>query len=311
MKPVIKKQTHYNLLLMRDDSDARTFRLHRTVLRALFMLLAALVIGGALGIAGGVHYWKKCRDLRASYSEQEREFSEMRLQLERLSNLESLMEASNGVIPQAKNEEVGASPLPDARQNATRALADSGRTPGANATSPVADGAALLSIAGNATLSPDSASGGTSGVVPQGQSNATLETPAGEASASSANGTGAVQGALSLNAGDCPVRVDNFYARVSGSQRLRISYNLSASIPEIQRTIAGGVRYEAVFANGSRLDLTLTDMDGTRFSILRMKPMQSVARLPEGRSSDDITSINVYIEITDGEIYFGNFPFTQ
>ncbi|MDR0339306.1 MAG: hypothetical protein LBH65_03400 [Desulfovibrio sp.] len=299
MKQVIKKQTYYNLLLMRDDSDARTLRLHRTALWVLFTLLAALVIGGALGIAGGIHYWKKCRDLRATYSEQDREFSEMRLQLERLSNLESLMEASNGVIPQAKNEEVGASPLPDARQNATRALPDSGRTPGVNAISPGA--------AGNATLSPDSASG----VVPQGQSNATLENPAGEASASSANGTGAVKGVLPLNVGDCPVRVDNFYARVSGSQRLRISYNLSSSGSESQRNIVGGVRYQAVFANGSRLDLPLTDMDGTRFSILRMKPMQSVARLPEGRNADDIKSINMYIEVTGGKSYVGNFPFTQ
>jgi hypothetical protein len=46
---------------------------------------------------------------------QEREFSEMRLQLERLANLESLLAASNGAPLLAKNEEVGVSVVTSSR----------------------------------------------------------------------------------------------------------------------------------------------------------------------------------------------------
>jgi hypothetical protein len=107
MKPVIKKQTHYNLLLMRDDSAAHTFRVHSTVLKFFFFFLFLLMAGGAAGIAGGMHYWKKYRSLSAEHMAREREFSEMRLQLERLVNLETLIAASNGTPLQVKHEEVG------------------------------------------------------------------------------------------------------------------------------------------------------------------------------------------------------------
>jgi hypothetical protein len=293
--PVIKKQTHYNLLLMRDDSEARTFRLHGNLLRFLLYFLILLLLAGSAGIAGGVYYFGKYRALSAKHGEREKELAEVKLQLERLANLESLLAARNGNPLQAKNEEVGASPVAARQQNAT-ARNDSVASRNASM-----GGLTAILPAGNATAPLLAASA----------VNATSVASA----ASSANATavsGAAQSASkSLESEDSPVRISMFSARAGGPQRLRISYELSTANPEELRTVSGAVRYYAVFANGTRLELPLQDIDGTRFSILRMKPMQNLARLPQGHSTSDIASIDLYVDIADGESFHQTFPFTK
>lgn len=283
MKSVIKKQTHYSLLLMRDDGAARTFRVHSTLLRAFFIFLLLLIGGGGAGIAGGVHYWKKYRSLWERHVTQEREVSEMRLQLERLVNLECLIAASNGTPLQAKNEEVGVTvsnrqtpPPPDAIMTSPDAQ---------NAQEPTAPSPAGTS----ASASPEA--GGQQVPTPQ-----ETETAAGPP-------------ASSIEAS--PLRITGFNARPYGPQRLRISYELSTAQPEDQRTISGSAGYFAIFADGTRLELPLQDFDGTRFAIARMKPMQSTARIPQEYRLADIQQIEVFIELTEGSVYHDAFTFAQ
>lgn len=71
------------------------------------------------------------------------------------------------------------------------------------------------------------------------------------------------------------------------------------------------MRYVAVFSNGEKLDLPLQDIDGTRFAIARMKPMQSSARLPQGYQTENIEKIEVFIEVSDGTVYHDSFDFTK
>lgn len=308
--PVIKKQTHYNLLLMRDDSEARTFRLHGNLLRFFLIFLFCLMLAGSIGIAGGIYYFGKYRILNAKHNEQERELAETRLQLERLANFESLLAARNGTMLQAKNEEVGASPAPGGRQhnatgrNATLALSDT--APGAD--NAMADGnatGASLWAAGDVRQSNATAAGATGA----GQSNATAANADADATASA--DVSAQSKAKSLSDPDCPVRTDGFTARAGGAQRLHISYELSTTNPEEQRTVSGIVRHYATFTNGTRLELPLQDIDGTRFSILRMKPIQSSVRLPSGYSTGSIESIDLFIDIAGGGTFHQAYPFTK
>lgn len=268
MKSVIKKQTHYNLLLMRDDGAARSFRMHSRLLRFFIFLFLLLLAAGALGIYGGTHYWKKYRVLAERHAAQEREAGEMRLQLERLCNLESVIAASNGLPAQAQNQnqEVGVS-LPSATRPSTQETV---------ATDAEAGAVAVADPAPGATESGEPATG------EQGQ----------------------------LTSGDSPLRIANFSLRSSGTQRLRVSYELSASQPDEQRTLSGSVRYGAVLTDGTKIELSMQDAEGSSFAIVRMKPMQSTLRLPQEHKPSDIAQIEVFIEIAGGSLYQDSFAVT-
>jgi hypothetical protein len=105
------------------------------------------------------------------------------------------------------------------------------------------------------------------------------------------------------------LRISGFVSRPYGSQRLRISYELSAIQSDDPRTISGSAAYFAVFADGAKIELPLQDTEGTRFAIARMKSMQSTARIPQEYTVTDIRQIEVFIELTGGSAYRESFPF--
>ena len=308
MKPVIKKQSHYNVLLMRDDKEARTFRLHSTTLRILLITLVVLIVGGGAGIAGGVHFFQQYLVLTKQQESQEKELSEMRLQLERLVNLECLIVASNGTtvaVPLAKNEELGVSaPANRLLATGTPAEGETARSDPSAATAPQSGAPAPGAVNQNAAAAanPPSTVEQTQPDKPaNGQENA-LRNGAAEI---------APPAHKSLESEESPLRITNFVGRASSQQRVRISYELSTTPSDEQRTVAGSARYVAVFSSGERLDLPLQDIDGTRFAIARMKPMQSSARLPQGYQSDDIDKIEVFIDLPDGTTYHDSFDFAK
>ncbi|MCL1939259.1 MAG: hypothetical protein FWG04_01175 [Desulfovibrionaceae bacterium] len=294
MKPVIKKQTHYSVLLMRDDTETRKYRVHSRTLRFLVWFFLLLVAGGAAGITGGVHYWKKYRTMVERYDAQEREVSEMKLQLERLVTLETLLSASNGAVPQARHAEVGVSQTPVPVRNAT-----AGNTP--------LNGALA---AHNATASGSLTAGA-------GAHNATI--PAVNATARAAQQVAGNATALDnliqardfshpqISDQESPLRVTGFNGRATGQQRLRISYELSAEGNDEQRMISGQARYFAVFSNGTRMELSAYDSEGSRFSITRMKLMQNSVRLPQGYRASDVEKIDVLIELNEGKKFEERF----
>jgi hypothetical protein len=278
LKPVIKKQTHYNVLLMRDDRESITFRVHSSLLHFCIGLCLALVLCGGAGIYGGLHFFTKYRELAAVQEARERENAEMRLQLERLVNLESLLKTGNESAPQATYTEVGAPDLP--------AL-------GAAAADPSA---------------PESPAPSPAGKPADGQQ--TSAPPASEGAPPSAGApaapTGADDGHAPLSGADCPLRITEFNAKNLGSLRLRISYELS-TVTDGQRTVTGTARYAAVTTDGSQIDLPLQDQESARFAILRMKPMQNTVRLPAGLKPETIASIDILIEVAD-TVYRAGHP---
>lgn len=292
MKPVIKKQTHYNLLLMKDDSQARTFRLHGTTLKVLLTLFLLLLLGGGAGIAGGVHFFKEYLRLASLNESQDKELSEMRLQLERLVNLECLIVASNGSVPLAKNEEVGVT----APQ---RSAASEGAAEGEQALSDAPESANGESSGQAAEPAADAVAGAMQAVTePSASAAGQQETTAPQTAADTAT-----PGYLSLGSETSPLSVNGFQTRITGRERLRISYELATTPSDEPRTVSGSVRYRALLKDGSAADLTTNDIEGTRFAIARMKPMQNSVRLPQGQLAEDVEKIEVLVELTDGTVY--------
>ncbi len=287
MKPVIKKQVDYRILLMRDDMPARTLHIHPILLRVCVAIFFLLLLGGAAGIAGGVHYWKKYHDLSAQTRDQAAELAEARLHLEHYVNKEAIDKAriNDGTSqPRTKNEEIGA----EARaQKALQAAANAtiGQPGAVNATSavpspPPAD-------AQNATEPPPPAGNGTS------------QNPTWEAFRISSEGS--------------PVRVSNFSGRSMPLQRLHINYELSAQEDE-QGTLSGQVRYIAVFTNGTRLPLDIQRSGDSRFSLDRvthMKVMEGDARLPQTYQMKDVEGIDVILDMDGNATYYDRYPFSR
>lgn len=295
MKPVIKKQTHYNLLLMRDDSAARTFRVHSTALKACLIILCVLVVGGAAGIYGGVHYWTKYRSLSEQHQNSERELSEIRLQLERLANLERLMAASNAPMPQTKNEEVGVPPLQSRLQNGAAEAPTNGS---AAAPQPPANGSPA-SAQPPAPALPEGAAAPAAQTTQEARQDPPQRLAATDAVTEQPPAMPSIESS--------PIRVNAFSARPAGQQRLRLQYELSAAAADNQRTISGSARYIAVFADRSTHELQVQDIGVKRFSITRMKPMQTTIRLPQEQKASDIEKVQVIIELSDGTSYMDSF----
>ncbi|MDR2604721.1 MAG: hypothetical protein LBC55_05145 [Desulfovibrio sp.] len=300
MKPVIKKQTHYHVLLMRDDKESRTFSIRCGLLHFCAGLCLALLLFGGGGIYGGLHFFTKYRELAAVQESRERENAEMRLQLERLVNLESLLKAGNESPPQATYTEVGTPDLP-ARSTAAAnppAPGPAARVTAAAASAGTAAAPATVSRPADAQAEPPAS---------EDKSASPAEERPGAPVEPSAAAPAEADGGIALLAGaGSPLRINEFAARNFGALRLRISYELS-TLTEGQRTVTGAARYAAVTADGTRVELPLQDPESSRFSIARMKTMQNTVRLPAGLRPESIASIDVLIEVAD-TVYRGNYP---
>ncbi len=288
MKPVIKKQVYYSMLLMRDDTSVKTLRVRGGTITFLLVFLLLIILGGVGGIWGGVHYWKKYAQSSERQQAQERELAEARLQLERYVNYDTLLEAANGSAPLAKNEEIGAAAAAARTQNATQAAL----VPAQNSTRP--ETSVVQAKAGaNATLP---------------QHNATAFGPA---TALAGQGASKNSSMPLISSGTSPLRINGFIGRVVGPQRVRVRYELSTVPSDEQRTIAGTAKYIAVFADGTEVEIPVQEVSDTRFAISRMKLMEASLRLPQGLTAKDINQVHVSLELEEGKTYRETYPVTR
>ena len=301
MKAVIKKQTHYSLLLMRDDGEVRSFRMKNTTLRFLGILLMSFLMTGAGGVWVGYHYWKRYSDFIPEYREQERALADLSAELQQLRNIRAVVMAqNNGAVPVAMNTEVGLN-APDA----TAAAVNGGS---------LVNGTSRNGDAGTGSLAPAvSGSANTAAGLPENLGGAVNATSTGETAAS---GEPASAGTVpSLSEDTSPVRVNEFSAQATSQQTLRIRYDLSVS--QLADTgqeggpVVGSAKYVALFTNGTRMDLAQQSPVNSRFAISRMKPMMASSRLPQGYSTAEITSVDVVIELAGGAVYRETYPFPQ
>ena len=294
MKPVIKKQTFYSMLLMRDDSEVRSFRVRNTTLRVILAAFAFFVLLGISGIAIGAHYWKRYASIIDDYRQNERELTEMRLQLQQLSGMEKIAMASSCPVPLLQNNEVGAE-APTRQNNATLPIAISGlATPGNDA----AFSNATRTLFNATAMTPSS-------IMPQSR----------DTSQTNRNGTQSPEDAapvlLPLISGkESPLRINNYSGRILAQQRLRVKYDLSTA-PDMQDLVSGTAKYAALFTNGTRLDLELQPPEDTRFSIRSLKPVNDILRLPQGYSTRNVKNIDITLELDDGRKFRDSFSITR
>jgi hypothetical protein len=293
MKPVIKKQTYYSLLLMRDDGGVRSIRMKNTTLRFLVILFFLFIFTGGAGIGLGVHYWKRYAEFIPEYREKERALAEALPELIRLQSIEAvLLEQSNGTLSMTMNTELGVE-TPDSVLLTAQANGNASR--GNNATAETAANATVADIQAdsrNATAP---------------LSNATAQTD------TVASQTAAEPGVPAISGENSPVRVNEFSAQATSQQSLRIRYDLSVSrfaeTGQDNGPISGSAKYIVVFSNGTRLDLPQNNPSNARFAISRMKPMMATSRLPQGYSTADIQQVDVFIEVNGDGVYAERFSF--
>jgi len=305
MKSVIKKPTHYSLLLMRDDTEVRNYRVHSRTLRFFVWSFLLLLAGGVAGVYGGYHFWEKSRTLASRYDAQDREVSEMKLQLERLIALETVLAASNGAIPQARHTEIGAGQSYAAARNGTQAPPDD--TPAASAAA--AQGS---DVAASGTAGSEASGSGTPGAGTDSATTVALDATKQAAQAGDAPAPDGVAQAREpaypqISSAESPLRVNALNVRVTGQQRLGIRHELVTEGNIEQRMISGSVRYFVIFADGSRVETSVSNTAESRFSIARMRTMQNTLVLPQGYRAADVEEFDILIELSDGKRFEERF----
>ena len=269
MKPVIQKQNYHNLLLLRDDREVLSMRVGNAFLRFLIVFAVCLVVFGSIGIGAGYYFWQESNNLQEQHKKNEIELARARLQLEQLSNVKSLLTATNASVPLPKNEEV---PVPAVLKTE----------------------APFQHVNATTLVTAEDKPAETNATIKLAQANATKPTP----TEKNAN-------AQSIDSTKSPVRVNNFTSRATGQSTLRIRYELV--VAEADTPVRGSARYAAIFTNGTIQDIAPQSPDDSRFSINRMKNMESTARLAAGQAAKNVKAIRIIVELEGGESFQDDF----
>lgn len=285
MKPVIKVQRHYHLLLMRDDKEVVGLKVHNTLLRILLGLFCLFLALGGGGIAFGLSMWNQNQNLKSIRTTNEAELAQARIQLEELSNVKSLLLASSGLSPLTINQEINI-PAQDSSM-----LSETNATQRLNSTPTPQEALA------NATASSATHSNATSAVLGPGNGHIP-----------GVNATEPAPKFSSLSDDASPMRINNFTSYVVSQTAIRIRYDL---VSAAQDAIRGTAKYTAIMSDGTVYDMTPQYNDDARFAISRMKRMDTTARLPQETNARGISSIRMTIVLDNGEAYQGSYDMTS
>lgn len=85
----------YSVLFMRDDAHVRRFRISPGLMRGLAWGLGVLVLATGVGLYAGARYWAEGARLAEENRTLERRLIEAEVQLERLSNVESILKSND------------------------------------------------------------------------------------------------------------------------------------------------------------------------------------------------------------------------
>lgn len=91
----MSKDEKLNLIIMRDDSRVRRYRVRLSWFRFFLYAQIVLLLAAGLGAYGGFTYWVKKLELSQSNAALREEISEMQMQLERLQNIEEILKTND------------------------------------------------------------------------------------------------------------------------------------------------------------------------------------------------------------------------
>lgn len=276
----------YSLLLMRDDCRVRRLRVSPLALRLLTISLVLLPLLAGFGVWAGFSFWQANRALVNQNQSLDRELKEARVELERLSNLESLLRNSD---PEELRSLLGSAALASPPAPSPAAPGDANGTGDGVVAVP---GQANGLTAGQASAEAAGANG-TDARVPAAASQAVA--------AAVADSPGEAREALSTG----EARVDNVAVRHGSGKRLRINFDLTN--PDPKKQLGGQALLSVVAADGRILPLK-ADPDTIRFQISRFKKMVTTTPLPEGMAPTDVQTLVVELEAEGRIIYREQFP---
>ena len=84
-----------NVIWFRDEEPARRLRLRAGWIRAFTYFLVLLVLIAAGGVFGAAEFWRRTQEVQSGKREVEKRLSETLLKLERLQNIEKLLQTSD------------------------------------------------------------------------------------------------------------------------------------------------------------------------------------------------------------------------
>ncbi|HEU6438095.1 MAG TPA: hypothetical protein VE028_11650 [Nitratidesulfovibrio sp.] len=279
----------YSLLLMRDDCRVRRLRVSPLALRLLTISLVLLPLLAAFGVWAGFSFWQANRALVNQNQTLDRELKEARVELERLSNLESLLRSSD---PEELRALLGSAALASPPAPAPAKPGDANGAGDGVVTAPgqsPADAAGATPAQSAPTGAPTVAEARVPDAASQAVAAAVADTP------------GEAREALSTG----EARVDNVAVRHGSGKRLRINFDLTN--PDPKKQLTGQAVLSVVTANGRILPLKL-EPDTNRFQISRFKKIVTSAPLPEGVAAADVQSMVVELETEGRVIYREQFP---
>lgn len=91
----MSKDEKLNLIVMRDDSRVRRYRVRVSWFRFFLYAQIVLLLAAGLGAYGGFIYWVKKIELSQSNAALQEEVSELQMQLERLQNIEEILKIND------------------------------------------------------------------------------------------------------------------------------------------------------------------------------------------------------------------------
>lgn len=311
-------EKNYSLLLMRDDGKVRRLRVSPLVLRVLVTCLFLLPVLTGLGIWAAMTFWQGNTALVDANRVLERQLKETQVELERLANLEALLEQEDParlhalvaprVTPrqQADNPEPqavpGTAPAPDSSTVADDepAVPDTTlKAQGSSASPAATEGAGTSPVA---SIQGEPAAEAAPAAAPLA---AEVTTPR-PLFSDGATAKPSRHDVSPVNNGQA--RVDDVQAQLSPAGKVRVTFSLSNA--DTSRQLAGHVAIVAIDAGGTGHTLELPP-EAADFRITRFKKIVAAARLPQGVTSENISLVAVEIRNESRVIFREAYPFRR
>lgn len=281
--PVIKTNTFFSILLLRNDSKVVSFRLSSFWIK--FLIFFFVLFSGASGGAGYAahYYWKKYNRLHRERSELAQKLGENRRQLGRFAGMEKMKEST---LPRSTMTEVTTVAVANGnRENENEAAAKDGPPE-------------VRNDAERETAEPHAASSSS----PVEELPAETSAQAGaakpverddEALDPNKPGNGYSDESNQGHAKEHPALVDQLQIKSAGNNKFRVTFDLSNRDSQI--TLNGNVRLAIMTKSGARHDISDVNRDTLRFIINRYKKVITTFTLPPDVQSEDVATLYVTV----------------
>ena len=299
LEPVVKKNTSYSILFLRDDSSVVRFRLKPFWIN--FLTVVFFLFSGASGAAGYAahYYWKRYNVLKHENRTIEARYEESARKLAAYTGVEMLKEST--ALP--RSSMAGVSAL-TANGNANGAHGQNGNGQATGSGPPTAPHAApSAASAGQSGASQGQETGKTQAVAEPAPGNSTGAAAGVSQGFPSQEQTGSPSGTADS---EHPALVSEVVVRPDGSKNFSLAFDLSNR--DQQLTLNGRVELAVGTKSGARHEITQVNRNALRFIINRYKRVNTSFTLPTDLKPEDITELLLTVTAEDQPDVTYSFP---